>query len=313
MSQLTPAYPEPDVCVFCGTRGRGTAEGKLTREHAYPQWVRRALDPQGEVEWHIGTTVQPDRRLFEVEIAAVCRTCNVEWLGRNFETPVSRWLSRSVLDLKRSIVLDLHQREVVGAWAVKTALLLELALRELRGESFVPARHFEWLRKTSTPPPGCAIWIFAVNLGSSIGPTWTMLAWTQAGTLAVPRPRRILIPGESPTEDVREGYFATFTFGHLGFQVLGWDLDEHGLGRRHLTLRPPAHVQHALKLVWPAQPRRPLRWPWTLSGARPDSTDAGIVAVSAEPESMELLASWPSGYADIEATIRSIPPSSSSS
>lgn len=309
MSQITSTFPEPDICVFCGTHGRDTPEGQLTREHAYPQWIRRALNPQGDVEWQIGGAVQPDRRLFEVEIAALCRGCNVDWLGRTFETRVSRWLGSSVLDLKRGIVLDQSQREVVGAWAVKTALLLELALAELRGPGLVPARHFEWLRKNDTPLPGTAIWIFAVNLGSSVGPTWTMLAWTRAATVAVPRSKRILIPGQPPTEDLPGGYFATFTFGHFGFQVLGWDLDEQDLPRRHMALRPPAHLKHALKLVWPAPPRPPLRWPWTLSGASPRSSDAGIVAVSAEPSSLDLLASWPSRGAEIEATIWSIPPS----
>lgn len=207
---------------------------------------------------------------------------------------MSRWLKPSLLDLKQPLVLDPHQREVVSTWAIKTALFLELAFAELCGQALAPERHFRRILDRGAPPPGCCVWMFAVSLGQQVGLVRTMLSWTKAATLNVRRPRRILLPGLPAMDEVAEGYIVTFTLGHVGFQVLGWDLDELDLQPRHAAITPPPGIDAALKRLWPPDGRRSFRWPWRLDGGRPGSSPSdGVAAVAANSASLELLATWP--------------------
>jgi hypothetical protein len=289
--------------VFCETPAALTPEGRLTEEHAYPRWISGELTPPvGDVQWQIGGGVLPEHRLFEVPIEAVCRSCNTGWLSEKFEKKVAKWLRPRLLSLEPELVLDQNQRAVVGAWAIKTALMVELALAELRGISFVPERHFRWLHEHQSPPPGCTVWMFGVNIGS--GPkvavvesgqaVWAMLAWTRADK----------ITHMDPPGDLTEGYFATFTAGYIGFQVIGWDLDERDLdNRRPWLLRPrvPQNVQIALKQMWPAPRKPPLRWPWSSDGTKTGPK----VMVTPSLTAMELFASWP--WRSLNTTARTIP------
>jgi hypothetical protein len=184
------------------------------------------------VQWEIGGRPILDRRVFEVVLKdALCRSCNSGWLSDQMERKVSKWLKPWLRDVNRpQVVFDEHQRTVLAAWAVKTALLLELALADVCGTGFAPERHFRWLyqhRASVEPPPHCSVWMFGVNTGHPDGGLlWTQLAWTKASAIEVAESRRILIPGEPETLAVPRGYLATFTAGFVGFQVLSWDLDE---------------------------------------------------------------------------------------
>src|SRR5579884_2488443 len=247
------AFPEPGVCVLCGIDGASTPEGKLTSEHAFPNWIVEELRPHvmGQGEFYLDGRLQPQYAGMEVEIEAVCRSCNTDWLSNTFERKVAKWLRPSLLHLEPHVILDQHQRALLGAWAVKTALMVELALAELRVPALVPKRHFDWLYdhreppRDVEPPPGCTVWMFGVNITSgAIGIVKTLLTWTTAAT--------ILVPGE--TGEVPKGYFATFSVGHVGFQVLGWDLDEADLVNPGWPLRPrmPEAVRDGVRQVWPA-------------------------------------------------------------
>jgi hypothetical protein len=275
-------FPEPDICVFCRTAGRDTSLGRLSIEHAYPNWVSGELKPIGDIEALIGGRLVPDWKTFQVAIDAVCQPCNTGWLSNEFEKKVSKCLRPYLRNLTRpQLVLDQHQREVLGAWAVKTALMIELALAKLREPALTPERHFRWLYEHRTPPPGCTVWMFTVNIASGVGLVRMMAAWSKGGTIRAPSQF-----GEAPL-----GYFLTFTAGYVGFQVLGWDLDEAGLAKLPGPVRPsiPPAVQPALRQLWPA-PRRPaFRWPWTRNGL----PDGPVVALNRHPEIMDNLADWP--------------------
>ncbi len=255
-------FPEPDVCVFCGWRG------ELTEEHAYPDWIRRRLNPQGPVEWRQEGKVLPGHDTFEITIKAVCGKCNSGWLDRYYEKKISKWIGPTLPDARRSFALDQHQREVTAAWAVKTALMIELAIGKMRGEGFAPESHFRWLhvhRTEPTPPPGCQVWMFGIHVGSGLM-VKAQLAWAKGPVL---KPTRA---------DVPPAYFATFTAGYVGFQVFGPDLDEVDPKIRAPQLPVPLVAQSVLNPVWPAPRKPPLRWPppqWI------------------EPPSLEALALWP--------------------
>jgi hypothetical protein len=89
----------------------------------------------------------------------------------------------------------------VSMWAVKTALLLELATKRLRAHSWMPMNHFPYLREENHPPPGTQVWLFRMNSENKI-PAWHRTGVVREGTNPV-------------------GYMVTFTLGYLGVQVIG--------------------------------------------------------------------------------------------
>jgi hypothetical protein len=243
-------FPAADVCVFCGARGVDTALGHLSIEHAFPGWINKRLDPQSDVIWRLDGLVVPDRDVFEVEIRAVCQPCNTGWMDL-MEKKISRWIGPSLNDGHREFQLDRHQREVLGAWVVKTALMVELALRELRRPSFLPESHFRWLyakRNAVTPPPGAQIWMFGVNQPFGTGQR-LQIASAQALTLGP------AAPGVPPA------YFSTFHAGLIGFQVFGPDAEASQPGAIPPPLAVPQVTAPALFQVWPAPVKPPIKWP----------------------------------------------------
>ncbi len=252
------------ICVFCWGYGR------LTIEHALPDWIGKRLGVHGLVEYRLGEKTIKAEPLFEVALPALCEDCNTGWLSSEFENKVARWIGPSLPNVGRSFVLDPHQREVTAAWAIKTALLLELALSEVRGSAFAPASHFEWLYEHHTPPPGCAVWTFAVQIAAP-PPSKSLLAWTTAGVLV---PRSLVVP---------KAYLATFTIGFVGFQVFGPEFNDRIDGK---PVRLPLHsaVQPILQPLWPIEGNRSLRWP-----------APKVLAASG----LETLASWPSRLAGL--------------
>jgi hypothetical protein len=266
---------------MCGIPARETPEGRLTLEHAYPAWIANALAPKGDVEWQLDRHPIAGRRLFEVEIAALCRACNGSW-GRDYEQRVARWVGPSLRDLRRDVILNSGQQRLLATWAVKTGLLVELALEDLRGPALTPRSHLEWLHTHHRPPVGSTVWMFAVNIAERVGNENTvraLLAWGKTIGL-----------GAQPFHPPR-GYMTTFTAGYIGFQVMGWELDARvPLGPSHVLL--PNHMKMAIRQLWPAMGRRSFIWPWTVEGRRAAADDARA-CVSADWEDMETLATWP--------------------
>jgi hypothetical protein len=190
-----------DVCYYCGERNL------LTREHADPAWVYRQLGIEGvPAQLLVNNRIVGDADVLGVTIYALCRECN--WTWSIPEQRVRKWLGKSMRDWSVPSELGPGQRRLVATWAVKTALMLELALRYWRTPSFSPHSHFCWLyerRDSLEPPLGCRVWIFG-NDRDARTPTTCV-----AMVLALPT-------GHPPT-----AYLATFTIGFMGFQVFGPD------------------------------------------------------------------------------------------
>lgn len=244
-------------CVFCGVVGRDTPEGALTKEHAYPDWIRKKIKPIGPVHWRLDDVPIPSFDTFDVEIDAVCQACNTRWLSDNLETKISKRIGGALTNAKYQLEFDRPQRSLLAAWAVKTALMVELALRAqvpTRDHALAPKFAFDWLyvhRELPTPPPGTQVWMFGVNIGGGFG--LKRLAWAKGGTLEP----------LSETDQVPPAYFHTFTAGSLGFQVFGSDLDGAFVSRRDDPPRLPLlpGLGDVLQQVWPAPKKPPFRWP----------------------------------------------------
>lgn len=219
------------VCVFCGG-------GKLTIEDAFPKWIPRRLGVTGPATTSKAGTPLWHGKVLKVLIRAVCEDCNNGWMSR-LENDVSRLIGDSMRNAPAPFALTDPQRETVGAWAVKTALMLELALATLRGSGLAPVSHFKWLydhRSQPSPPPGCRVWLFGVDAKSRLAGS------ANAGVL------------ESPRDDVPKAYLATFTAGYLGFQVFGPDApanDSSGQSVDAPAIDPPATLHRVMQLVWP--------------------------------------------------------------
>jgi hypothetical protein len=253
----------------------------------------------GGIEAWVGDRFIPDLDAFQVTIRAVCKECNTGWLSTKLENKVSKWTKHKLADLTKGapqLIFDPSQRELLASWAVKTALMITLALSEFRSKDIepllVPQRHFDWLyahREPPTgepipPPPGTTVWMFAANIQPS-GPVGTivrkMLAWDDGENIIADKVDRM---GELP-----KGYFLTFTAGYLGFQVIGWDANPADLVEPQWSLRPtmPPAIQDGIHRLFPTQGTPPaFRWPW--GGNVPGD---GIVVLSAD--ALVTAARWP--------------------
>jgi hypothetical protein len=137
------------VCGFCGG-------GKLTIEDPFPKWISRRLGVTGPATTSKAGTPLWHGKVLKVLIRAVCEDCNNGWMSR-LENDVSRVIGDSMRNAPAPFALTDPQRETVRAWAVKTALMLELALATLRGSGLAPVSHFKWLydhRSQPSPPVG---------------------------------------------------------------------------------------------------------------------------------------------------------------
>jgi hypothetical protein len=228
-------------CVFCGAK-------ETTREHVFEQEINTVLGVTGPVTMAKGapyTAVRPPSATLDVVVRATCKPCNNKWLngiwGRFRDLMAPAMLNTSSVTLSAQGQLD------VSMWAVKTALLLEMAAKAMRGDAFLPMNHFTYLRDQGQPPPGTEVWLFRVQVANA------MPAWHQAG---------VLRGGESSM-----GYIATFTVGYLGLQVLGRKIVEAGDGRIIFygdPIEPPADLDGALQQIRPIE-RFYTAWPPALT------------------------------------------------
>jgi hypothetical protein len=217
-------------CVFCGAQ-------ETTREHVFEQEISTVLGITGPITLARGapyTAVRPPSATLDVVVRATCRPCNNIWLngiwGRFRDVMTPAMLNTS------SVTLSVQGQLDVSMWAVKTALLLEMATRAMRGDAFLPLNHFTYLRDQGHPPPGTEVWLFRAHVANA------MPAWHQAG---------VLRGGRSPM-----AYIATFTVGYLGLQVLGRKIVETGDGRIIFyghPVEPPAALNGTLQQILPVE------------------------------------------------------------
>ena len=228
-------------CPICRQPGRRTAE------HVYPRWVSRLLGLDGRrVNLYVGT----ERRWETIGIGVtvhVCEDCNHGWL-HDLEAQVQPILREPILGHPRRF--STADQRLMAAWAVKTATLLEVAQRSVRGVGYVPDGLFDQLRINGEPGPEQRVWIGAVSALL----VWP--AWTSTTTLVVGR-------GEGNVQ--AQGYLAAFLVGHLLFQVFGQDRG----GRNDVSLG--AVPDASLRRIWPSA-QAEISWP-TMPVLDPEEID----------------------------------------
>jgi len=241
-------------CIFCGT-----TERPLTREHVIPQWARRSFNIQGPVTVDAREEGSDQRRRVGAMQAlnttlydAICEECNSVWLSRQLERPVKPLLAPMAVSAKPTILSPANQ-QLIATWAVKTALLLELAFRQMypvgRLTEGYKASEAElaWLRAKIEPPPRSRVWLGC----------WDC----QQATPVRYSPSSAPLP--TPDDSRVEGHLATFTLGFIAFQVFTVDYitaEQHHAGQWNDHV--PPSLAHALPRIWPPlDTQQDLFWP----------------------------------------------------
>jgi hypothetical protein len=223
-------------CIFCLGRG------DLTREHVFPVWLGKAL---GASATHVTTQqfTKNDRVLrsyeapgFSLKSKAVCRLCNNGWMSQ-LEYNVKPVLERLALG-QWPVVLSEEECARLGAWVIKTVVMLEMAQPT---PAVIPQSHRSHLATTSRPPARAQVWAGA-------------------------RP-----PGQAPTRfdhqsggdsesDLHDGYIALLGIG----QFFGYVVSFPSTDRERSEDPPPDQLSFEeipiFKRLWPT-PARGVRLP----------------------------------------------------
>jgi len=265
-------------------------EALLTVEDVIPKWARRAFNIQGPVTVtaadHPGSPRRKvGRRMDVLKVVlkdAVCHSCNSAWLGGNIEKPAARLLTPMAVE-RQPVVLDAAAQRLVAFWAVKTTLLLELALRQMYPgersvEGYAPSEvELAYMWRYGMPPPRSMVW-----LGS-----WDC----EKSKPVVYEPSSAVLPtaDSSPVA----GHLATFTLGYVAFQVFTVDFlaaEQHGadLWNTHV---PESLARHLVRIwpqlmvtpdvAWPPEQFASDEWPRLVTWdgrLRPDGMDGYRVA-----------------------------------
>jgi hypothetical protein len=146
----------PRSCLFF------RAEGPLTREHAFPVWLQRALGVRGARISVQMSTKDPEEHdslnMMEMTLREVCAECNHHWLHdleRAFRA-VMRPTIQGVADVQMTLSRD--SQLVIAMWAVKTWFLVQRGLARLRG-GVIAGDNMEYMRTYNEPPELTQVWI----------------------------------------------------------------------------------------------------------------------------------------------------------
>lgn len=226
------------TCVFCGG-------GPLTKEHLWPEWLRKRGVLSKHPVQHIQgqePPAEPWERSWSAPDATqgaeiVCKDCNTGWMSKLETASIPCLLPLMTGD--RRPTLSVEEQSTIALWATKMAMVWQAIHPYVSGISDEDYAHvFKW----RSPPPGWRIWIAAYG-----GSAWSTYCFEHPLRL---RPAEVHKADPSPirAEDVN-GHLSTFGVRAFVFQVFGAQLAD---------VRRPAGLHEArfstyLRSVWPAE------------------------------------------------------------
>jgi hypothetical protein len=154
---------------------------------------------------------------------------------------------------QQRVVLDARSQEMVALWAVKTCLLLELAVRQMYPrrravEGYAAtAQELAWIRATNQPPPRSMVWLGCWDCQREVPVNY--------------EPSSAALPASKGNE--LGGHLTTFTLGYAAFQVFTVDFVAAEQHRAVVwNTHVPASLEQSLIRVWPPQLVTPdVSWP----------------------------------------------------
>lgn len=208
-------------CRFCGS------EAKLTGEHIFPDWIRKATGGDGGAHYFRrkadGTVDNWQTLAYKTKVKDVCLDCNSGWMSK-IEAAVIPILTPMIFE---SASAELHEPELtyVATWVALRSLVVPLA----SGPDDIPVEYYRTLHHSRTVLPNSAVW-----LGHLAG-TDARTAFFLGVTLDAN------VNGNKPA-----GYVATMAIGALITRVLVLDPRIGELG-------PVSNGNHdeSLLRVWP--------------------------------------------------------------
>jgi hypothetical protein len=234
-------------CIFCG-------DPKTTNEHVFPQWTRTVIPGEGPIthEWTAPEGSASESRawvtddLFTFQAKAVCqKTCNGGWMNdlerraRPFLEPMIRGQAQT---LRR------EGRRAVGFWALKTAMMIDLA--QEREHRSVPPDAYPALYRAHAVLPNTIVWLGATTFGAGAG--------ARHRTLHV-----------EVDDAQREGFGASMHIGHLVIETI------HVEVQKGKVLEIRGDLAHALRRLWPQD--RAVLWPPAAVLSRDQVYDLGTL------------------------------------
>lgn len=116
--------------MFCGP-----TEAKITKEHVWSAWISEVLkqtmvgDTFTTMRFKGGTEVEHRWEAGEInlQVKDLCRPCNNDWLGRDFEGPIIKPLLADVIAHAAPAHWPPKEQAHIAAWCYKMALVLEFA------------------------------------------------------------------------------------------------------------------------------------------------------------------------------------------
>jgi hypothetical protein len=172
----------------------------------------------------------------------ICACCNNGWLS-GLERAVQPILQPMVVSA-RPTALDAPAQALIAAWAVKTVLLLERAIRQKYPQRRLiegyeaTSQEFAWLQTHSEPPPRSMVWLGCWDCKQE--------------TPAMYEPSGAVLP----TRDGYElaGHLTTFAIGFVAFQVFTVDFLAAELHGAYVwNTHVPVSLAGSLERIWPPQ------------------------------------------------------------
>lgn len=213
--------PNSDSCPFCGNP-------QLTWEHVLPKWFSEMFDG-GFIE---RASARPRRRV-ELKVP-VCPECNNRWLAV-LENDAKRVLSPMVRG-EPLVSLNTDDQLLIGTWAVKTALMLDLASGS---GPIIPLGFFRQARQLRSPLPNTVVHVGAYKDQMAVK------AWHDG----------LYVPDASGVKpDKPNGFVTTFAVHRVVFQVLG----HFTVGGA--TFKDSRLLGAGLHAIWPSRAET-IQWP----------------------------------------------------
>jgi hypothetical protein len=226
--------------VFCGERV------KLTKEHAFPKWLRNVMPEAWEIGPHVredpvGNVTRWQAVAFSDTVKRTCGKCNSGWM-HDLEARTQPILTPLIHG--QAVSLETLQVQVLGFWLAKTFMVLSCAHQGV----IVPAAHFRELYASRGAPQQTLIAIGCAD------------EWRQE-ILDFHYPLRLnglASQGWSGTNayaiSMRIGKFIAHVFGH---------------SVPNAKLYPDTTLPDAMTEIWPST--RPITWPPPVTIADADS------------------------------------------
>jgi hypothetical protein len=110
-------------CAFCDF------EGKLTREHVWPQWVRPHLEHEAGPGTNTRTIIRAERtestsykaQPAHLTVKCACEECNGGWMSQLEER--AKPILLPMIEDRAPVKLGSREAVIVATWAIKTALV----------------------------------------------------------------------------------------------------------------------------------------------------------------------------------------------